>query len=776
MFGRWRPCASGRGSMDSRKTKTFASRKRPHVEYVVNLSEYSSPVLDEIKELFNKKFTFRKPANELWCLPNVGEVCMGQWRQSKRLQALKESLNDVKNQLSDKELEKWHEHTAFTNRAGKVIPHVKRTMDAELCTQAWCKFHEILCTFPLLPEEALQNGELNSVHLCEAPGAFIASLNHRLKSHRIPCDWNWVANTLNPYHEGNDTGMMIMDDRLIAGTLPWWYFGPDDTGDIMVYKYLQGLREFTQNMKSIHLVTADGSFDCQDNPGEQETLVSPLHYCETITALMLLSPKGSFVLKMFTLFEHSSVCLLYLLNCCFRQVHVFKPGTSKSGNSEVYAVCLEYAGKDTLGGHLTQLVLNFGPDVVQKASLARAALPESFLKQLEDCCAFFHKCQTDTIRENLRLFGRMDEKETRLLETKRDCAADFYLHQFQLRHVTRDDWLLKRSQASCSLAGRLFTHTKKKQHSGSYNERRELAGLAWQERVRKGCLGPQVGQHCSATWKAGQVLEGAEGSADCQSWYILEGRRLARLASSPFCEVELLRNMGEAVMECKTDSREAVLHCNSCNLYSEDRVLSELAALVRKQQEEFCTHDGEPLDCLVMGSLESFRTLKQANGFRLRLYEAASQPAHRCTVLHDGEPRYQQWLLSTVLHAVTVCGDGGALILPILSSFTRFTAGLIFVLQHCFRALTFVCPTSSDALGALAVLLCAGFQRPPEEVLVFLAELSVHVTKLLESESEQVLQFVPMELLLKGTLPEFLSALNTAIAKQRLHLVFQATT
>ncbi|XP_067853716.1 cap-specific mRNA (nucleoside-2'-O-)-methyltransferase 2 [Heptranchias perlo] len=760
--------------------KRCTSRKRPHVEHVVDLSKYDLPVLTEIKELFNKKFTFQKPFGERWTLPAVGEVFKGERQQSERLEALKESLNNVKNKLSDKELEKWHEHTAFTNRAGKVIPQVKRTVNAELCTQAWCKFHEILWTFQLLPWEALQNGELNSVHLCEAPGAFIASLNHYLKSHHIPCDWNWVANTLNPYHEGNDTSMMIMDDRLIAGTLPWWYFGPDNTGDVMALKYLMGLIEFTQNMKTIHLVTADGSFDCQDNPGEQEALVSPLHYCETIVALKLLSPNGSFVLKMFTLFEHSSVCLLYLLNCCFQQVHVFKPGTSKSGNSEVYAVCLEYAGEAALGAHLSTMVQCFGPDVVRESSLAQAPVPESFLGQLEECCAFFHKCQTDTIRENLQLFGQMGEEEAKQLEGKRDCAAHFYLQRFRLLPVGRGDWVLKRSGAVRSLAGRLFAQmTKKKkqqQHSGSFNERLELAGLAWKERVRKGCLGPEAEEHCPAGRDAGCTLEGSEGSADCQSWYILEGKRLTRLASSPFCDVELLRNMGEAVAECRAATGGgAVPPCDSCTVYSEELVLAELAALVKEQQEGLRTHDAEPLECLVMGSPGTFPALKQVNGFRVRLCEAASHLPDRCTVLHDGELRYQERLLNLVIQALTECGDGGALVLPILSSFTRFTAGLIFVLQHCFQALAFVCPTSSDALGTLAVLLCAGFQPPPDGVLAFLTGLSEHVTLLLESQS-QVLQFVPMELLLRGTLPEFLCALNTAVAKQRLHLAIRATT
>jgi len=40
-------------------------------------------------------------------------------------------------------------------------------------------------------------------------------------------------------------------------------------------------------------VTADGSIDCQQDPGEQESLVSSLHYCETVAALHILA-QGNF--------------------------------------------------------------------------------------------------------------------------------------------------------------------------------------------------------------------------------------------------------------------------------------------------------------------------------------------------------------------------------------------------------------------------------------------------------------------------------------------------
>lgn len=45
------------------------------------------------------------------------------------------------------------------------------------------------------------------------------------------------------------------------------------------------------------------------------------------------------MLKMFTMFESESICSMYLLTKLFGSVDVFKPATSKEGNSEVYVIC-----------------------------------------------------------------------------------------------------------------------------------------------------------------------------------------------------------------------------------------------------------------------------------------------------------------------------------------------------------------------------------------------------------------------------------------------------
>ena len=69
-----------------------------------------------------------------------------------------------------------------------------------------------------------------SVHLCEAPGAFVAATNQYVRTELGYLDWQWRAMTLSPYHVGNDAAAMVEDDALLVQTKPNWHFGRDKSG------------------------------------------------------------------------------------------------------------------------------------------------------------------------------------------------------------------------------------------------------------------------------------------------------------------------------------------------------------------------------------------------------------------------------------------------------------------------------------------------------------------------------------------------------------------
>ena len=232
--------------MASKKRKKYQKR-HPHD---------SIGLREEIEALFNKKIVL-KSSEEVWALPDSSTMFQEPPFILEDMISLKDELNQKKSLLNDMDIVQWHLHTRRAHKAGLVVKHLRENFHAEMCTQAWAKFHEILNSFDLITEDAQKTGTFRSVHLCEAPGAFVASLNHFLKSHCRGLEWHWVANTLNPYYEGHDLTAMLDDDRFILKTLSHWNFGLDGTGDLMNLANLESLQQKTGES---HLVRNRWSF------------------------------------------------------------------------------------------------------------------------------------------------------------------------------------------------------------------------------------------------------------------------------------------------------------------------------------------------------------------------------------------------------------------------------------------------------------------------------------------------------------------------------------
>lgn len=449
--------------------KSFSSSQHNSAQ---KRSKHDQSLIPLVDSLFKKHFAiknnnFTTPDPETMFTENPWDVT--------ELQELKSELNEIKNRLNDYNIAEWHQHTRRRNRAGDVQWRLRKEIEPEFLTQAWCKFYENASSFPLIPKTAVEAEKLVSVHLCEAPGAFVTSLNHWLKLNAPNIEWDWLATTLNPYYEGNPLSCMINDDRFIISSLERWCFGTDYTGNLMSLENMDYLVEKAREKGDVLLVTADGSIDCTNDPGEQERIVAPLHFCEAVTAMQLLSRHGSLLLKMFTIFEHDSLSLVYLISCLFDQVFVNKPVTSKEGNSEIYLVCLDYKGPDLAAPYLNILRKHYEKPPT-KSMFRKGDIPAEFFRQIISCGEFFKALQGEVILKNIESYHCGGGNSYIDFETKK------IKHMVATRYITSCG-LKKLETESLEVVGKTklaLIHSinlDPRIRDGSYNQRRTMESL-----------------------------------------------------------------------------------------------------------------------------------------------------------------------------------------------------------------------------------------------------------------------------------------------------------
>ena len=499
----------------------------------------SDAVRRQVSALFERRFEFEPPVDG-WRLPEKAEQPPEDW-EIPELQAMKRELNAIKSRLSDKDIISWHQHTCATSRAGLVVSSVKRLIRPEMGTQAWCKFYELLSLWAVLPDVCGDGGtQLRSLHLCEAPGAFVTALNHYCVLNRVP-EWEWRASTLNPYYEGNPLSRMISDDRFILHTLERWEFGADNTGDILAPENAEKLLS-----PQVNLVTADGSVDCQGQPAEQESIVSELHLCEVLCALRALQPGGTLVIKMFTFYEASSVCLLYVLNCCFEQVSVVKPSCSKAGNSEVYVVCRRRVAGQPSAALLTGWWRRYGTQETHlRPLLGRQNVPDSFVHQLIRCAGLFKSLQESEIGRNLRLFSGAAASDPAVweeIDAVRQAAVTEFLRRCRLTPID------KHLRLTHPLNTRLYTSFQMENKSGSGTYEQRTVPRSARERLRAvaeelAALSPPPSPGPGSLPEELPWRPAVSSMDPCRT----EGRPPSRLLASKFCCLHQLRFHRRAV-------------------------------------------------------------------------------------------------------------------------------------------------------------------------------------------------------------------------------------
>ena len=395
----------------------------------------------DIDKLFNRRIqlecNFELPDEKHWFKEGI-------WKDDP-FEQMKFKLNQCKSLLNDKDIKEWGNHTSFTDLSGSISEQIVNNLEGskpELLTRAWIKLYEILSNFNLVNCE---NETVKALFLCEAPGSFITCLNHFIKSKNNNCTLDWVANTLNPYYEGIDDNAVCNDEFIKnENLLKNWFFASTNTGDILDDAFLNDLTEHVKGKHEFDLVTADGGLNCIDVPEFQEQFMIPLILSEIIIALNMLKPGGCFVVKSFTIFECQTLCCLYLLCASFQQVHLFKPISSKHGNSESYIICVDYKPNYDLDKFLSNL---YGKrtEILSEHSMFEKKCIKNFLNDFQVKINVFVEAQMEVIGRNLNSFRNKSEKYKNQIIIMKNYIACSFMIRYNLKTICLNDRLSNQS-------------------------------------------------------------------------------------------------------------------------------------------------------------------------------------------------------------------------------------------------------------------------------------------------------------------------------------------
>jgi 23S rRNA U2552 (ribose-2'-O)-methylase RlmE/FtsJ len=289
-----------------------------------------------------------------------------------------DSLNPKKWELSKKMLNPY-EFIYTSSRKSKNICSIIPT------SRSYFKLHEIIREFKLL------KNNIYCTCIAEGPGGFINCLNNSNIILKLIYGITLIS---------EDPSIPYWNQSILTNKKVHISLGKDKTGNI--YK-LENVKYFIDEIgeNKSHLVTADGGFDYSTDYNSQEINSYKLLYSEIYIALNIQQIGGSFVLKVFDLFNYKTIQLLYILYISYSSINIVKPSTSRSSNSEKYVVCSNYTGDksfDVIGTLLKYY------DDCEKLFIK---IPESFINNIVEYNDIFTGNQIKTIDSVIKNIDRI---------------------------------------------------------------------------------------------------------------------------------------------------------------------------------------------------------------------------------------------------------------------------------------------------------------------------------------------------------------------------------
>lgn len=366
------------------------------------------------------------------------------------LHAIKRKLNRIKRLIDTKEqfvfndldqdIVDWNKLTDCIDVYRNLKKVLSWKYNTEMTTNAWMKFYEIVSSENLFNK---RKKSIKCFHVCEAPGAFISSMNHFVNTQTEVSNYDWYAQSLNPFKDKSLNSSVLQDKfGLMIDYKDRWLFGSRGSGDVTELATINSYSE-DPKLKDIDLITGDVGLRTPTNKfNEQESYVGRVNFGQVLTILTVLPVSRNAVFKSFLPFSETfTVSLVYLLVSVFNTVKVVKPLTSHPSSSEVYLVCKEYLGfksiPSTIQDRLFFLLEYFD---INTSIFPRDFISDDFIKELVNFSQSFCSNQIKSIKRSLYLrdvyFQDIGIQED--MTKERDNRVDSWIKEYNLKRLPND--------------------------------------------------------------------------------------------------------------------------------------------------------------------------------------------------------------------------------------------------------------------------------------------------------------------------------------------------
>jgi hypothetical protein len=133
---------------------------------------------------------------------------------------------------------------------------------------------------------------------------------------------------------------------------------------------------------------------------------SKLIFAQICFAISMQKIGGNFILKVFDLFTQSSIDMIFLLCCVYKQVYITKPNTSRYANSEKYIVCKDFILNNAdVAAFITSIIPAYY-QIESDSKLERVLncnIPYLFTSKLEELNSIFGQQQIENIASTINL-------------------------------------------------------------------------------------------------------------------------------------------------------------------------------------------------------------------------------------------------------------------------------------------------------------------------------------------------------------------------------------